>query len=113
MFKRFAIIVALICQFLARRHPQFYFLEAFAAWVCYIAEWLENSGTDEIAAIHDKCYQTRCRGFWKANYILFMGMVAKGATRNNILKRILFYVNVTLFGIIPWINDARKARKAK
>ena len=107
---RLGMIVALACQYLARKNPEWYFLEGFAAWVCLIAEWLENSGTDEIAAIHDKIYQTRCRSFWKANWILFKGMVAKGATRNNILKRILFYVNVTAFGIIPWIQDARKKK---
>ncbi len=108
---RFAVLVALVAQFLSRWHWEWYILEAFAAWVCYIAEWLENSGTDQIAAIHDKIFQTRCRSFQKANWILFQGMVAKGATKNSMLKRLLFYINVQLFGIFPWINDARKRNK--
>ena len=102
-------------------------------WVSFVVlNGSRISVTDEIAVVHDFLYATRDRGYWKANWILFKGMTAPGTTkpapetvkwwqwifvravpRNWLWKRLLIYINVTLFGWIPWIEDARKARRNK
>lgn len=110
---RFASLVALAAQFAARFFPAFYALEGAALVVIFLAEWLENRGTDEIAVVHDYIYGTRCRCRLLADVILFCGMTAKGAWQNALWKRILFFVNVRLFGWVPWMNDGRKNRADK
>ena len=85
---------------------------AFLCWlVVMMAEWLENSGTDEIAAVHDWIYGTRCRPRWKGDWILYCGMDAKGATRNGKAKSFLFWLNVRMAGWWPWIQDKKNVKR--
>lgn len=107
---RFGAIFALTFQYLSRFHPFLYVLEAFALWVCFVAEWLENRDSDEAACVHDYLYATRNKFRWQADWILFEALEAQGAPLNPPWKRLLFYVNVRLFGFIPWIQDARKGK---
>lgn len=113
MFGLLLAVAALVGRFFPSLRSACLGVCLFSWAVIMMAEWLENSGTDEIAAVHDKVYATRCRSRWKGDLILFHGMVAKGATRNNLAKRLLFWTNVRLAGWWPWIQDAKKRRASK
>lgn len=90
---------------------QFYIL-AFAAWVVIlIAEELLHDGTwDAIATVHDWIYRTRCRSFWRANWILFVGTKATGAPVTPLWKRVLIYGGVTVGGWWAWYDDDRRKK---
>ena len=106
---RFGIVFASLFQILAVFYsPWFYILEAFCAWVIFVAEWLENRDSDMAAVVHDWLFKTRRFGFWKSNLILFYALRANGAPSNPLWKRWLFLINVCLFGWIPWIQDKPK-----
>ena len=95
-----------LCQLIARLWlPEFYLLELFCLWVIFVAEWLEDSTTDSIAAVHDFLYKTKPVSRWQADAILFQGMFATGAPHNPMWKRCLFWFNVRCFGWVPWRTD--------
>lgn len=105
---RFASFIALFFQYLSRFLWWMVIFEGLALIVIALAETIENSGTDEIAVIHDYLYATRLFPRWKADWILNKGMIARGATYNPLWKRFLFWFNVRLAGWVPWANDAKK-----
>ena len=59
--------------------------------------------------LHDWMYRTRCRSFWKANWILFLAMNAKGAAKTPPWKRWLIFGAVTLGGYFAWVDDQRQS----
>jgi hypothetical protein len=58
---RFGVITAVSGQLCAIWHPWAYLLEAFALWVCFVSEWLENRDSDEAAVV--RLLRRRARGW--------------------------------------------------
>jgi len=86
-----------------------YSVAVLASVVIYIAESFLHEGTWDVQAFnHDFMFATRCRPFWKANWILFKSMVAKGAAKTPTWKRVLIFGGVTLGGYAAWVSDAKK-----
>ena len=85
-----------------------------ATAVIFIAEEFLHEGTwDSAAFLHDFLFRTRCRTFWKSNIILFHAMVAKGAAKTPLWKRILIFGGVAIGGYLAWIDDGRKYHLTK
>ena len=83
-----------------------------ATTVIFIAEEFLHEGTwDDQSALHDYLFRTRCRGFWKSNWILFKAMKAKGGAVTPNWKRWIIFSGVALGGIFAWIDDGRKLIK--
>lgn len=111
---RIALIVqlasCLCCEFF---NPWFFgAIFLLATTVIFIAEEFLHEGTwDNQAFLHDWMFRTRCRSFWKANWILFVSMVAVGAAKTPLWKRILIFGGVAVGGYFAWVDDARKSRQ--
>jgi len=111
---RCGVVALLLCRLLRSvlYHPAWlialYAAEALAYFVIFVAEWLEDTTTDAIAAVHDWLYATRRFPKPVADWILFKGMRAKNAPRSALLKRLLFLDAVGVGGWFAWWGDARR-----
>ena len=86
----------------------------FAWVVVLIAEqFLHDGNWDAAAALHDFIYQTRCRTFWQANWILFKAMGSRSCPTGftPMWKRVLIFGGVSVGGWWAWHDDARRSAK--
>ena len=103
---RIGLIVQLLSFLGAQWFWPFYILVFLASVVIAIAEQFLHEGTwDNQAFLHDWMFKTRCRSFWKANWILFVSMVAKGAPTTPTWKRVLIFGGVAAGGYSAWQKD--------
>ena len=102
---RFGVIAAAMFQLFTIDSAWWYLAELFAFWVIFVSEWLENRDSDEAAVVHDFLYTTQTRPRFVADMILFSALDARGAPYNPLWKRLLFLINVRIFGFIPWHDD--------
>jgi hypothetical protein len=103
-------VVGLVLHWLAFAASQFFwefwFLVAFADWIIFVSEKFLHEGTwDDQAFVHDWMFKTRCRSFWKANWILFKSMIAAGSSTTKLWKRVCIFGGVVVGGYAAWIED--------
>jgi hypothetical protein len=107
---RIALMVQLASGFCFEFFWPWFFGSIFvlACVVIFIAEEFLHEGTwDAQAFLHDYMFRTRCRSFWKANWILFLSMNAKGAAKTPLWKRWLIFGGVAIGGYFAWIDDKK------
>ena len=106
---RIGLIVQLLSFLGAQWFWPLYILVFLASVVIFIAESFLHEGTwDHQAFLHDWMFRTRCRSFWKANWILFVSMKSGTAPKTPAWKRVLIFGGVAVGGYFAWVGDSRR-----